>query len=109
MKLGLIRCIQTEDMCPSITCLKVIQNKEGAFEGIEESIELIGINTCGGCPGKKAVSRATKMVKLGANAIALGSCFKKGAPIGFQCPYFDQIAECIKARNKHIQFFEWTH
>jgi predicted metal-binding protein len=54
MKLGLIRCLQTEDMCPATTDLKVIQAKKGAFEGITDDIELIGINTCGGCPGKKS-------------------------------------------------------
>lgn len=65
MKVGLIRCMQTEDMCPGTTDFKVMKEKKCAFEGIEEEIEVIGVNTCGGCPGKKAVIRAAEMVKRG--------------------------------------------
>ncbi len=36
MKLGLIRCLQTEDMCPATTDLKFIKSKKGAFEGISD-------------------------------------------------------------------------
>lgn len=54
MKVGLIRCMQTEDMCPATTCFKVMDTKKLAFEGVTEEIEIIGVNTCGGCPGKKS-------------------------------------------------------
>lgn len=32
MKLGIIRCLQTEDFCPGTTDFKVIQEKKGIFE-----------------------------------------------------------------------------
>ena len=57
MKAGLIRCIQTEDMGPATACFKVMKEKKLVFDWITEDIEVIGINTCGGCPGKKAVTR----------------------------------------------------
>jgi predicted metal-binding protein len=76
---------QTEDMCPTTACLKMMREKKLAFEGITEHIEVIGINTCGGCPGKKAVTRAVKMVKWGSNTILLASCIFKGTPIDFPC------------------------
>lgn len=50
MKVGLIRCLQTEDMCPATTDFKVMREKKCAFEGVEGEIELIGVNTCEGCP-----------------------------------------------------------
>ena len=74
MKVGLIRCMQTEDMCPASTDFKFMHDKKGAFEGVEGEIELIGVNTCGGCPGKRAVTRAKEMVKRGADTIVLASC-----------------------------------
>lgn len=58
MKIGIIRCMQTEDYCPGTTDFKVIREKACAFEGIEEDIDIIGFTSCGGCPGKKAVLRA---------------------------------------------------
>src|SRR5665647_2181638 len=70
MKVGLIRCMQTEDMCPATTCLKVMSTKKLAFKDIEEDIEVVGVNTCGGCPGKKAATRAAEMVRRGADTVS---------------------------------------
>ena len=78
MKVGLIRCMQTEDMCPGSADFKVMKNKKGAFEDVEGEIEVIGFTTCAGCPGKKAVKRAEEMVKMGADTIVLASCITKG-------------------------------
>ncbi len=58
MKLGIIRCMQTEDYCPGTSDFKAIQSKIGAFAGVDEDIEIIGFINCGGCPGKKAILRA---------------------------------------------------
>ncbi|WP_292487065.1 CGGC domain-containing protein [Methanohalobium sp.] len=35
MEVGLIRCQQTEDMCPATTDFKVMKERKLAFEGIE--------------------------------------------------------------------------
>ncbi len=110
MKAGLIRCMQTEDMCPATTCFKVMQLKKLAFEGVAEDIEVIGANTCGGCPGKKAVTRAQEMVRRGADAIVLASCITKGNPIGFACPHAKQIQNALQANlGDAIKIFTYTH
>ncbi len=57
MKVGIIRCMQTEDYCPGTTDFKVIREKSGAFADIQEDIEIVGFINCGGCPAKKAVLR----------------------------------------------------
>lgn len=110
MKIGLIRCLQTEDMCPAATCLKVMRERKLAFEGLEEDIEVTGVTTCGGCPGKKAVTRAAMMVKQGAEAIAMASCITKGSPIGFACPHKCQMQAAISAKvGQEIKLFDYTH
>jgi len=110
MKVGLIRCLQTEDMCPATTCFKVMNTKKCAFENIEEEIEIIGVNTCGGCPGKKAVTRAAEIVSRGADTIALASCITKGNPIGFECPHKDKMRDAIKNNlGKGIRIIDYTH
>ena len=38
MKVGIIRCMQTEDFCPGTTDFRMIREKKGAFEGVEDSI-----------------------------------------------------------------------
>jgi len=55
MKLGIIRCMQTEDYCPGTADFKAIRNKTGIFENVDEDIEIIGFINCGGCPGKKSI------------------------------------------------------
>lgn len=110
MKIGLIRCLQTEDMCPATTCFKVMNIKKLAFEGITEDIELIGVNTCGGCPGKKAVTRAEEMVDRGADTIVLASCITKGNPIGFPCPHAQAMKNAIQKKLvEKIRIIDYTH
>ena len=110
MKVGLIRCTQTEDMCPATTCLKVMKTKKLAFEGIEEDIEVVGVNTCGGCPGKKAATRAAEMVKRGADTIALASCITKGSPISFPCPHSEQMKKAIIGLvGEDVKIIDYTH
>ena len=110
MKVGFIRCMQTEDMCPGTTDFKIAQLHKGCFTGIEEDIEVVGMVSCGGCPGKRAIHRAKKMVKLGAEAISFTSCISKGTPIGFACPYAEQMMEAVRrALPEEIQIFDHSH
>ena len=81
MKIGIIRCQQTEDYCPGTTDFRIVREKKGVFEGIKEDIEIIGFINCGGCPAKKTVLRARELVKRGADTIVLASCIQKGTPI----------------------------
>jgi len=96
MKLGIIRCMQTEDYCPGTADFRVIRARKGAFEGVEEDIELVGFCNCSGCPGKKAVLRARKLVERGADTIAFATCIRIGTPIGYACPFADKMKEIIQ-------------
>lgn len=110
MKLGIIRCMQTEDYCPGTSDFKTVAAKKGAFEGVEEDIELVGFINCGGCPGKKVVLRTRELVKRGADAIALASCIQKGVPIGSACPFAAELKRLIeKEAGENVKIFDYTH
>ena len=110
MKLGIIRCCQTRDICPGTVDFKYIREKKGAFEGVDEEIELVGFIDCGSCPGKKAVFRAREMVKRGADTIAFASCISKGTPIGFPCPFAQKMMDAVsKDLGEEIKIIEYTH
>lgn len=110
MKAGIIRCMQTEDMCSGTTDFKVMREKKCAFENVEGEIEVIGFNTCGGCPGKRAVTRAAEMVKRGADTIVLASCITRGNPIGFPCPHAQKMKEAIaKKLGDSVAIIDYTH
>ena len=99
-KVGIIRCQQTEDLCPGTTDFVMAAKGKGSFEAFV---------SCGGCPGKRAVARAKMLVDRGAEAVALASCIGKGSPIGFPCPNREQMVQAIRAKIGDIPLLEYTH
>ncbi|MHB9027710.1 MAG: CGGC domain-containing protein [Candidatus Latescibacterota bacterium] len=109
MRVGIIRCQQTEDMCPGNTDFKVAATGKLAFEETGPA-EVVGFVSCGGCPGKRAVARAKLMVDRGAEAIAFASCISRGNPIGFPCPHFATMREAIIRKiGPEVKVIDWTH
>ncbi|CDX00274.1 putative metal-binding protein [Desulfitobacterium sp. LBE] len=110
MKVGIIRCMQTEDYCPGTTDFRMVREKKGVFEGVEEDIELVGFINCGGCPAKKAILRARELVKRGADTIVFASCIQRGNPIGYPCPFAKKMKDLIvKDFGEQIKFLDYTH
>jgi predicted metal-binding protein len=108
-KVGIIRCQQTEDMCPGTMDFKVASEGKMAFEETGP-VDIVGFVSCGGCPGKRAVSRAALMVERGAKAIVIASCISRGNPIGFACPHYEEMKESIaKKIGPDIKIIDWTH
>ncbi len=109
MKVGIIRCQQTEDICPGTRCIASAVTGAEAFADCGES-ELVGFISCGGCPGKKAVARAKEMILRGAEVIAFGSCVGKGLPWQYPCPHLPQITKSLKAvTDGEVTMLNWTH
>lgn len=108
-KVGIIRCQQTEDICPGTTDFKVAREGKLAFEETGP-VEIVGFVTCGGCPGKRAISRAKLMVERGAEAIVFASCVSKGNPIGYPCPHYEKMRDAvINNLGPEIKIIEYTH
>jgi predicted metal-binding protein len=107
-KIGIIRCQQTEDVCPGTTDFKTAARGTLAFEP-HGSCEIVGFVSCGGCPGKRAVSRAKMLVDRGAEVVFLASCIKKGTPIGMPCPNYEAMCGAIEKKIESIPLIDWTH
>jgi predicted metal-binding protein len=108
-KVGIIRCKHTEDNCPGTTDFKIASEGKLAFEATGP-VEVIGFVSCGGCPGKKAVSRSKTLVEKGADIIVLGSCISKGFQIGEPCPHYRDIKNAISMRiGAGKKIIEYTH
>lgn len=107
-KVGIIRCQQTEDMCPGTTDFKTASSGKLAFEPFGPC-EIVGFVSCGGCPGKRAVSRAKMLVERGAEVIFLASCIKKGNPVGMPCPNYEAMKTAIEKKIENIPLVDWTH
>lgn len=108
MKVGILRCQQTEDICQGRADFKAAADTTGAFAG-EESVSIVGFVSCGGCPGRRAPERARKMVRTGADAIALASCIGYGKPYGRNCPNLDAIRESVQKAIGDVPLLGRTH
>ena len=110
MKAGIIRCMQTEDICPGTADFNMLRERRGVFEGVEEDIELVGFTNCGGCPGKRVPLRVRELVKRGADTIVFASCIKKGTPIGYPCPFAEKMKQLIETDlGEKIKILDYTH
>ena len=110
MKVGIIRCKQTEDACSGTADFKMAREKGGVFEDLDEEVEVVGFASCGGCPGKKAAFRAKDMVARGADTIVFASCITKGTPIGYPCPFAKKMRSVVVANvGDAVQILDFTH
>lgn len=108
-KVGIIRCQQTEDLCPGTKDFAFAAQGKGAFEELG-ACEVMGFVSCGGCPGKRAVARAQMLRERGAEAVVLASCITKGTPLGFPCPNKGLMLRAIRAKlGEEFPVLEYTH
>lgn len=109
MKIGIIRCQQTEDLCPGTTDFLVAKEGKGAFEKTGP-VEIVGFVSCGGCPGQRGAARAKTLVSRGAAAIVFASCISKGNRMGRPCPHYESTKKSIaQTLGTEITIIEWTH
>ncbi|MBR3297872.1 MAG: CGGC domain-containing protein [Clostridia bacterium] len=110
MKVGIIRCMQTEDICPGTDDFLAVKNHTGAFADIKEDIDLVGFCNCGGCPGNRVVLRAKKLAEQGAQIIAFSTCIQKGRDICFPCPYAQKMKDSIiQALGDQVTLLNSSH
>lgn len=107
-KVGIIRCRQTEDLCPGTTDFICAGEGKNAFAELGPCT-VIGFVSCGGCPGKRAVARAKVLKERGAEAIFLTSCISKGTPLGFPCPNAETMLTAIRKAVGDIPVYDHTH
>jgi predicted metal-binding protein len=86
-KIGIIRCqelaLSGDRRCAGWNCFPAIRDKSG-YLAEYDTIELVGFDTCGGCPGgnryNKIIERGKKLKEKGAEVIHLGTCLVGSCP-----------------------------
>jgi predicted metal-binding protein len=108
-KIGIIRCQELanfgERRCAGWNCFPAIRDKSGYLAEYDK-IELVGFDTCGGCPGKnrytKIIERGMKLKEKGAEVIHLSTCL-----VG-SCPNKDKFKEVLE-KETGLPIKEKTH
>lgn len=73
-------------------------------------VEVIGVNSCGGCPGKQIYARAMEMKNRGAEKIVFASCIIKGSPgrLEYPCPFAQRLKKIVEQKVPS-DMIDWTH
>jgi predicted metal-binding protein len=99
-RIGIIRCQELAihpgpNRCAGWNCFPAMRDKTKYMDEYE-TIELVGFDTCGGCPGRsrfdRIVERGLKLKEHGAEVIHLSTC------IVHFCPNKDKFAEVLKEK-----------
>ncbi len=110
-KIGILGCRSTtDDMdCVMVGCMGNLRNRQGAFENYpkDESIDLIGVIGCGGCPTAVGAGRIWQKVKAlaeyGIDTLHLTSCMV------LICPFKEAFVETIRKEYPDIRVVQGTH
>ena len=72
VKVGIIGCSQSGDVCWELKDVAAVKQGEGVFKDLGP-MELVGCITCNGCSGKRIVDGAKLLIKWGADIIAFST------------------------------------
>ncbi len=96
-KIGIIRCQEiatapSKVRCAGWNCFPAMRDKT-KYMDVYDTIELVGFDTCGGCPGRnrtdKIIERGLKLKEKGAEIIHLSTC------IALFCPNKDMFVKVL--------------
>jgi predicted metal-binding protein len=105
IKLGIIIC-DRYSTCAGGKCFRALKNREGAFSIYkDQTVELVGYTSCGGCPGGNIEYTADEMTKNGAEVIHLATGLLVGYP---PCPYIDTFKNYLEL-NYGVEVIAGTH
>lgn len=94
--LGIIICDRYRS-CAAGKCLRALRERKGAFSAYDgREVELVGITSCGGCPGGNIEYAPEEMVRNGAEVIHLATGMVVGYP---PCPHLDYFLRFIPEKH----------
>lgn len=95
-RVGIIICDRYRS-CAAGKCLRALREREGAFSAYEDrDVELVGITSCGGCPGGNIEYAPEEMAKNGADVIHLATGLVVGYP---PCPHLESFQRFIPEKH----------
>ncbi len=109
-KIGILTCSNAARVldCPVGACLKDMYERKGAFRSYENNeVELVGINSCNGCPtlaGESTIlPKIESLVYYGAESIHVSYCMT------VLCPFVKKYSRVIKEKFQNIDLIQGTH
>jgi predicted metal-binding protein len=95
-KIGIIICARYRD-CGGGKCFRALRERHGGFSryAADETVEIVGYSSCGGCPGGNIEYVPAEFVKNGCDVVHLATGLVVGYP---PCPHIRQFKAFIESR-----------
>ena len=95
-KIGIIICARYRD-CGGGKCFRALRDRHGGFSryAADETVEIVGYSSCGGCPGGNVEYVPAEFVKNGCDVVHLATGLVVGYP---PCPHIRQFKAYIESR-----------
>lgn len=117
MKIAILRCLHSNDVCAGAACLRALNSRTASFAQYgDEPLELVAYFSCDGC-GKVAFANARGMKekietikRLNPDAVHFGVCTKHVDAEGKRtrlCPHIQDILDELTAAG--IKVVDGTH
>ncbi len=111
MRIGILTCSAAtqESACSSVSCLHDLRKRKGAFSKYDsgESLDLIGIINCAGCPTlagpEKLLNRIRALAEFRVDAIHFSYCMDA------LCPYKAKYRALLTEQFPDIEVVIGTH
>ena len=107
MKVGIIRCQQTEDLCPGTGDFAAVEKKSGAFETLGDCT-IVGFVSCGGCPAAKPLPGRRPHGSRGAGHRSRHMQSQREIRTG-SLSQQDSILQALRKKCKEVSVLEYTH
>ncbi len=110
-RIGILTCTNaTQDLgCSSVSCLKSLRKREGAFADYpeDEDLTLVGIINCPGCPTltgpDKLLQRIRALTDFNVDAIHFTYCVKA------LCPFKEKFRKALEEKFPDVKIAIGTH
>jgi len=95
-RVGIIICDRYRD-CGGGKCFRALRERRGGFSryAADESVEIIGYSSCGGCPGGNVEYVPAEFLKNGCEVVHLATGLVVGYP---PCPYIEHFKAFIESK-----------
>lgn len=113
MKIGILTCIKSNDVCARVGCLRAFNNRTDFFKDYGADTELSAMMTCNGCQGEnpcipeKDPGVIEKVERLAAEEIQVVHCGVCRMQGNEECSRFTSI--CQMMEEKGIRIVRGTH
>ena len=96
-RIGIIICARYKD-CGGGKCFRAMRERHGAFSlyPAEETVEIVGYSTCGGCPGGNVEHVPAEFRKNNADVVHLATGLVVGYP---PCPHIGRFRTYIETAH----------